>query len=57
MSLCQGLLYKQRNVVGIMNVSFNETDEILIMDSAFITGMGGGWGGERIWNSVGQHSK
>ena len=57
MSLCQGLLYKQRNVVGIMNVSFNETDEILIMDSAYITGMGGGRGGERIWNSVGQHSK
>ena len=44
--------------MGIMNVSFDETDEILIMDSAFIRRIGGGWGGsERIWNSVGQHSK
>ena len=46
MSLCQGLLYKQRNVVGIMNVSFDETDEVLIMDSAFITRIGEGRRGE-----------
>jgi hypothetical protein len=41
--LCQGLLHKKTNLVGMMNVSFDVTSEILIMNCAFIKLMGGGF--------------
>jgi hypothetical protein len=50
--LCQGLLHKKTNLVGMMNVSFDVTSEILIMNSAFIKLM---WAG--IFNSVEKCSK